>query len=619
MRYRWKHRICGRCLVALRNSDLGYVTNKGREVKEGLEVAHGMVGLLYCTGSQFPPPSSKLSTVCLPPGAVKIRATATSLGLGTRRRTKRWIDLETRDLAFLSQEPVPVRQLFRLAGPAISGCYPMVSAATNYNRFKALLCRVFRKPPPTNPRLWSWAGSFKNLLFPDYDSPPPEMSIVDWIQSMPSRRRKALEEAARLYELTGWCDKYCTFHAFIKEELLPGFKKERDHIAQLDAMVDRLINAPHDVTHIIAGPKIKPYLKWLKKQWHWDNYLFYASVGPDLLQQWLDKVTSKGERLVFWSDYSMFDASHNAHTWDFVEHFYRQHFADLDFLAVLAAWRAPGGKLGDLRYQAGVMNASGRDDTALANAILNGVAMVLAVTAAWFNIPLFQVTVGHVLRIQSDLQLAVCGDDALGFLPWVSFDYAEAFVNRARKHLTAFGFSAKMFCSNRFEDAVFLAHRPLPVRGRYYWAKTLGRCLYKLGWQVGIKPDPAAEFNGICQMYVNCASHVPILSDIAKVWLEVRKGSKINAWKPDPDRPWELMGTFGPETYSDDTIEAIARSYSLGRSPTRLDLEVTDTFITRSDILDCIAHVTKVIRECGGRPCVLDHWLLAHMVAVDEQ
>lgn len=586
---------------------------------EGHEVNSGLVGLIYSPGQQYPPPDSKLSTVSLKPGAVKIRAAATSLGIGTSRRRKRWIDLEVTDLSFLSQEtPVP-RLQYRLAGPAISGCYPMVSAPSNYNRFKALLCRVFRKPPPTNPYLWKWAGKFRHLLLPEYDFPPPEMTIADWIQSMPSRRRKALEEARRLYEHTGWTDKYVTFHAFIKEELLPGFRKERDFIAPLETMVDRLINAPHDVTHIIAGPKIKPYLCWLKKQWHWDNYLFYASVGPDKLQNWLDKVTSFGERLVFWSDYSMFDASHNAHTWDFVEHFYRQHFGDLDFLTVLAAWRAPGGKLGDLKYQAGVMNASGRDDTALANAILNGFAMMLSVTAAWFKIPLTKVTVGHIYRISSDLQLAVCGDDALGFLPWIGFDEALGFVERARAHLTSFGFSAKMFCSNRFEDAVFLAHRPLPVGGRYYWAKTLGRCLYKLGWQVGIKPDPAAEFNGVCQMYVNCASHVPILSDIAKTWLEARQGSKVNKWFADPERPWELMGTFGPDHYDDQTLDALARAYSLGRSRIRSDLEVADTFVTRADILDCISHVTSVVRECGGRPCVLDHWLLAHMVAVDEQ
>lgn len=556
----------------------------------------------------------------LPKGAIKIRATSTNL---PNPSGKRWIDVVPADLSRLALESNPIRFQLRLAGPMIAGCVPMVSAASNYNRLKALLCRLYRVPKTPSPGIWQWARQFLPTLLEDFDNPPLAWEVHYWLKSMPTNRQPPLERAKELYDMTGWSEVYAQFHAFIKEELLPAFSKGKDgdglSVYCLMEMVDRLINAPHDVTHVIAGPKIKPYTQWLKDQWHVDNFLFYGGVSPRKLQRWLDRVTSNGERLVFWSDYTMFDSSHNADTWEFVESLYSQHKDDLDFQRVLAAWRIPCGIIGDLKYRGRPMNASGRDDTALANAILNGFAMVCSVAAAWFEIDLFELTPGHIVRISCDLQLSVCGDDALGFLPYRGPEHALAFVQRAKANLLRFGFNAKMFCSNRFEDAVYLAHRPLPVDGRYYWTKTLGRCLYKLGWQTGVVRDPAATFMGIVDMHNTCSRHVPILSDICKTWAEQRTGAKVNKFVVDPNCPWQSMGVCGPDHYSEDTINALARAYSVGRCNTRSDLEFPDTFVSAQDVRSCIRHVVEVVGQSGGRPCVLDHWLLAHMVAVDEQ
>lgn len=397
------------------------------------------------------------------------------------------------------------------------------------------------------------------------------------------------------------------------------FEKNGLDLLPLRAMVDRLINAPHDVTHCIAGPKIKPYMAWLKSQWSYDSSLFYGGTTPDKLQAWLTRATSCGPKLVFWSDYSMFDASHNVDTWHFVEEFYQQHRHDVDFMRVLEVWRLPTGTIGDLRYQGRVMNASGRDDTALANALLNGIAMMLSVTAAWFRKPLRDVRISDLEAIKSELLLSVCGDDALGFLPACDDARALEFITDARAHLTAFGFKAKMFCSSRFEDAVYLGHRPLPVNGLWYWSRTIGRCIYKLGWQLGTRGDPSAHFLGIAAMHSQCSSHVPVLSDICKTWLSTRKGAKINHWKPDPNKPWERMGLFGPENYADDTIEALARAYTVEKTALRGDLDLAGTIVTAASVRECINYVCEVVREAAGRPCVLDHWLLRHMVVVDEQ
>lgn len=202
--------------------------------------------------------------------------------------------------------------------------------------------------------------------------------------------------------------------------------------------MDRLINAPHDVTHVIAGPKIKPYMGWLKRQWTYDSVLFYGGTEPEKLLMWLRRATSQ-PRFVFWSDISMMDTSHCEESWDFVEHFYRQHLGDPVFRKVLGAWRVPHGTLGNLRYRGRCMNASGRDDTALANALLNGVAMLLSVTAAWYQIEVKEVGIQHIHRISDELLLSVCGDDSLGWLPLVSDERIQDFILRSKAALTLFG------------------------------------------------------------------------------------------------------------------------------------------------------------------------------------
>jgi len=477
---------------------------------------------------------------------------------------------------------------------------------------------MFRYPQPPAPGVWEWASQFKHFLFPAYEQPPEEMGVWEWLESMPSHRRRVLREVLQEWLVCpDWQPKHAKFHSFLKFEPLPRVDKDRDGIFDLQFLVDRLINAPHDVTHIIAGPKIKPYLGWLKKQWHRDNFLFYGSASPEDLQYWLARCTSKGRRLVFWSDYSMFDNSHNLDTWKFVEHFYRQHKADDLFQKVLDAWRVPEGTLGkDVKYRGRPMNASGRDDTALANALLNGVAMVLCVTASWFKLPLTQVKLSHVHLISTELDLSVCGDDALGFLPWVPEEEALGFINRAKEALAQMGFKAKMFCSDRFEDAVYLGHRPIQVSGSWYWSKTLGRCLWKLGLQNSLSGDGWAHFMGICKMHEVCSKHVPVLADIVGAYQAVGDGSKVNAWTPNPDKPWEMMGMFGPKYYDDDAIFSIASAYSVTRRPCRKDLSAEDVVVTASDVRDLISYVRRTITQPG--PCVLDHWLLRHMVWVDE-
>lgn len=590
----------------------GCITEKGREFRRDWEVAGGNCGITYIKGSQFPPPVEKWSEVVLPVGVIKILATAVT---SIKSNGKKWINLEKDDLAKL-RLTTPDKYLAGLIGPGISGAPCMVSAQTDYNRFKAFVTRSYRNMPEPKQDIWKIIAQFTDIILPNHSNPPEMMTDDEWLESMPADRRKPLGASFAMYRELGWDVKYSKFSVFIKNELLPMYSKDSFGLTSLVGMVDRLIYAPHNVTHCIAGPKIKPYMKWLKEQWHVNNVIFYAGTSPDLTQAWLTRATSNGPKLIFWSDYTMYEYSHNVQTWEFMESFYSQYKDDVDFQRVLNAWRAPGGRIGGLKFQARVMNASGRDDTAFANALLNGFAMLLAVTASWKCKTLQEVTIADIYSISSELLLSVCGDDALGFLPECTEERAFRFITDAKLILNEIGFKAKMFCSFRYSDAVYLGHRPYLIAGKWYWGKTLGRCLPKLGWQAACKKNPAAQFLGICKMHEVCSAHVPVLAEITRRWTSARKHAKVNPWIENPSKPWQQMGKFGPEGYDESTLVELAHAYTVDRRSCRSDLSAQDVVVFPQDFISLIDYCNATI---SGVPCVLDHWLLRHMVWVDDQ
>ncbi len=616
MRYRWKHRVCTACAGALRLR--GFVTSLGEEASRGLQTCAGVSGLIYLRGVEMPPPLEKLREVKIPEGGLQIRAICAPRLPNPGKAG--WISVDKDQLELLREPSKPVRWLACVPGFIVSGAPYLISAPTNYNRAKAVMCRMYRFLEPAVPGLWPrlWLVS-KGFFFPCIHSTPDEMDMEDWILSLPKCRQKPIRRALALYIENGWRRTYALFAAFLKLELLVAFEKKNGILVPLETMVDRLICAPHDVTHVIAGRKIKPYMQWLKQQWHEDHFLFYAGTKPEKAHHWLQVLVSRGPLFYFWSDFTMFDASHCDDTWDIIESLYEKYKTDVDFQRVLKAWRSPAGKIGDLRFSGRVMNASGRADTAFANAILNGLASWCCATAAYCGLTLREVELEHLLGMTSVLSLTVTGDDALGALPLCGVDSQVGFLSKYRHLFTELGLKAKVYGSERLEDAVYLAHRPLPVDGVWYWAKTIGRAFPKMGYKAEVKGDLRAHFAGICHMHIQCSPHVPILSDFAKAWLHSAGGVKHNCWQPDPNRPWQEWGRIAPPYYDRTTVQAVARAYTVDKDVCRGDLGMQNVVVTESDIMSAIDHVRSQASLAGGRPCVLDHWVLRHMVLVDEQ
>lgn len=618
-RYRWKHRICETCSRSLKAC--GHVTEAGAQVQDNLQVPTCYPGLVYVSGDQLPPPPKKWDRVVThgltaegvrePRSRVVAAQGRVDVPRLKGERVKRWVDVEKTDLAKL-RKPVAFRPLFALGGIACSGARPMVSAQTDHNRLKALLGRVFQQPPDQEwgqgprPGTWDIADRFRAEILPDLEAEP--MSIEAWLRSMPARRRRVLEQAAKHYEEGGLKQSDAFFTGFVKSEFLPFFAQQRmaaiaveDCLVELREMLDRFINGPAEKTHIVAGRRMKPMIQRLKH--HWDKYapLVYGSAGPEVLDTLLQRL-AEVDGTYFCCDFSLFDRTHSKESWGFVESFYDR--TDADFRQVLDWWRAPVGTCGPFKYRGFIMNASGRDDTALANAVLNGFATTLSAAAAYHGVALGDLSLEQLREFRAKSILSVCGDDSLGVFPKLSRGRLAEFQERFNANIAAFGFVAKLQVMDSLQDVLYLGMRPYWVSGRWTWGKTIGRATYKMGWVLEPhKRDVMAHVTGVADMHLLCSLHVPVLSDLAAKIVELRQGAKRTPVVKDPNRPWEWTQQ-GSLPYDRETLSVTAEVYT----------KLSGTLVTVADFEDLIAQIRKI----SSLPCVLDHWLWRLIVASDE-
>jgi len=429
------------------------------------------------------------------------------------------------------------------------------------------------------------------------------MTDSAYILSLRPERRRALLEAKEEKDRIGFVPKrHGGFGAFMKMEAFPGYDRSTPLLERIEFSSERLIQAPHDVAHLYYGPEVKPFGEQLKYLWSLQGKILYGAQSPEVLDQFLQERLAVGARKrYFWSDFSMFDRSHSDSSWSFIAKLYFEAgVRDPNFWAVFDAWLRPSGRCGPMRYKADTMNASGRDDTALANAILNGFATVMSITAAWYGISIFQLTAELISVMLSLLALSVCGDDSIFALPE---PIPSGFETRLAENFGFFGFEAKIFSSERLVDAVYLGMRPLRVAGVWYWHRTLGRALYKLGWCVHDKDcDLFARQRGIADMHCRISRHTPVLFEWAKATLRCLPTTKITLARADPNKPWQVRISPVPD-YTADTLIDLAAAYSVG-----------EVLVTVDDIMGLL----KTINAVRCVPAVVDHWLLRHFCLVDD-
>lgn len=612
-KYRWPRRICDQCRKALQRD--GYVCEAGSQVQRNLQVPTCYPGIVLVKGTEYPAPQKKWDRVVLdglPKGqGITREARRVEHGRKQKKKQPKWQQVVKSDLAKLRGD-VPERPLFALAGIGCSGAMPMVSAQTDHNKLKALAGRVFQNPPANEwgvgpkPGIWEFAKAFIPEILPDLST--DDMALVDWLRSMPARRRRVLEKAAKEYELVGLRRSDRLFKAFVKAEFLPGFAQVKvgeavtdESLQELKEMLDRLINAPAEKTHIVAGPKLKPKVKKLKEQWHAYAPLVYGSAGPEVLDVLLQRL-AEFDGTYFDCDFSLFDRTHSVQTWDFLESLYA--LKDRDLKQVFEWWRAPEGKIGPFRYQGPVMNASGRDDTALANAILNGFATSLSAASAYHGISVMELSISQLRAFRSKSIISVCGDDSIGVMPKLSPERMSRFRSLFNENIAQFGFVAKLQVKDSLQDCIYLGQRPYWISGRWHWGKTIGRATYKMGWVMDPQArDVMAHITGIADMHILCSQHVPVLSDLARKIVDLRVGAKRTPVVLDPNKPWEWTQQ-GVLPYDAQTLDVCAEVYT----------KLSGTPVARSDFEDLITEIDMIT----ALPCVLDHPLWRLIIASDE-
>jgi hypothetical protein len=362
------------------------------------------------------------------------------------------------------------------------------------------------------------------------------------------------------------------FNVFVKSEKLCGHEVTAAGLEPIQTLMDRIIQAPSDEAHVVAGPPLKSLTHKLKSVWHHRNHIFYASTSVDVLQLWTKRVGPRG-RLAICVDYTMFDATHSKLSWRLIERIYAAAgiTLDPDFLKLLKAWRRPAGYATGqgwaLRYAAHEMNASGRDDTSLVNALLNGIVIFLSITAAFFGVELTDLTATHIQYGRENFDIAVMGDDSLAYVPPMPEDQHPGFAVRLSHHIGQFGLDAagdKIQLSTDVFDQVFLGMRMYPVGGELLWGRTVGRALFKLGWKCSpLPPDPGAHMAAEAKAIVATQPHVPILSDFAKAYLAWWGNGKVSPHKIDDEdhKPWR---TVGPRPdYDATTVRQFCITYDI--------------------------------------------------------
>lgn len=575
MKGTYKGRLCMECARG-KNSDLGKL------IAEGDHVCNASVPIVYPgvvnTKSRHPPLKEGVETW------------ATDDVLRTSPTTLKQV---------LSSQPIE-RLGPRLGGVGVNGAIPFLSSGGARPLCEALCYRVFKLVPKLvdNTSFRMMESLYPDML-KDFLLPGMPWERIQWILSMKNtRRRKMLIRANhKLNERGEYHRDLEMFGAFVKTENLPYFTQTSIGTnARNVRYVARLIQAPHDETHLIAGRYLKPLVYRLKSQWNWDNWLFYASVKPKYLDRWLAK--HKHAESWFWSDYSAFDCTWSKQAWEVIEGMYAKIYpnADADFWRVLGIWRSPKGKMNcrkdgvKVSYESDIMMASGRDDTALGNALLNGLVLAISFAAALARKKISDLTKLDMDRAAGLVSIAIVGDDSLVAC---SFDI-DQYKQAIEENIQSFGLIAKTQSSKDVCDVTFLGMMPWPAGGELHWGPTLGRRLFKAFWQCEATGNLPAWTRGVAQQLA-LYRNVPILYDISKRIDDLLCGHKVTKYQSYGHQEyaaWSKIDEAMP-LWSDDRTASILwlchRYRDVGLTPIQVCIDLQT--ISRVNRLPAMLHL----------------------------
>jgi hypothetical protein len=249
-----------------------------------------------------------------------------------------------------------------------------------------------------------------------------------------------------------------------------------------------------------------------------------------------------------------------------------------------------------IEYQAEVCNASGRDDTALANAILNGVVMSMSFAAALAGKHVGDLTSQDMFHASQCSSIAIVGDDSLVACSYDVGVYKDEIIRNIR----GFGLSVKAVITHSVLDITFLGMMPYLANCRYTWGPTIGRRSFKAYWKVDPAPcDLAAWTRGVAQQ-LQLYCNVPVMYDLACKVDELLHGQKVTKAVTEEYSVWTQVDS--PRDHWDSqTLDWVAARYS-------------SAGLTVAQITEDLQTISQISRL----PAVVHLWTLNAAVVTDE-
>lgn len=248
--------------------------------------------------------------------------------------------------------------------------------------------------------------------------------------------------------------------------------------------------------------------------------------------------------------------------------------------------------------KAPIMNASGRADTALMNALINYFVQLSAFLEVEFDKDIMEITPEQFKSFSSTFRIAVLGDDSLTVVK-----YKEGLENRVSEIIQEYGFEARdMKLHFDARRAVFLGNRLYPVIENgvktISWGPTIGRRMFKMGTATDIQEDPIDWLRQVSEATIIQAGFVPLIGDIARKTFELTKHVNRGSAKVeemlkykqqfithktttcDYDRIADYM-EFVYNISVDQFVSMYATIHSIERVPCIITCPMFDTMVTK--------------------------------------
>lgn len=392
------------------------------------------------------------------------------------------------------------------------------------------------------------------------------------------------------------------------------------------AMNPRVICNPSPISQVIMGPYMRVATKHLHEILSLDNCgTYFGGLSPGEGNLWAQKIFDSNfkvkivgkngavhgvDHVVIENDFSKFDSTYSEQAFWFVREVYKLWGLPMDnplFQHVLDCWQQPKGKFrSGTKVSSPTINASGRADTALMNALINYFVQLTAYVENFYGKSFNDVTHDELDGFMDQFRIAVLGDDSLTVTKY--FEGMETFVSDV---IAEFGFEARDMKTHRDpRRAVFLGNRLYPVLAdgvkTNAWGPTIGRRLFKLGTSSDIQPNPMSWLLQISEATLTMASFVPILGTIAR-----------SMYSFATSRTMKQTSYFGDDKIYKEKIKY--NQHFISPIDLKVDYERIGDYMLHVYELSQqdIEIMQNIIYSIESYPCVISHPLFDRIVSVD--